>query len=97
MGGMAYWRHNGPRMGGNRLYSDMGLRTMKDFPNNKFFRRIILLWAMVLITTVVVWTWRSTPDISTGTAAALGAVVGILATVIGFYQWSRKRDDEIGR
>jgi len=97
MGGMAYWRHNGPWMGGNRLYSDMGIRTMKDFPNNKFFRRMILIWAMVLITTVVVWTWRSTPEISAGTAAALGSVVGILATVIGFYQWSRKRDDELGR
>ena len=97
MGSMAYRRHHGPWMGGYRVHRNMGVWTMKEFPNNKFFRRVVLLWAMVLITVIVVWTWYDTPDISAGTATALGAVVGILATVIGFYQWSRKRDDELGR
>lgn len=66
----------------------------ENFPNNKFFRRIALVWAMLVIS----WTiWRvfgpDSPDISAGTAAALATVVGILTVVIGFYQWSRGRDN----
>lgn len=64
------------------------------FPNNKFFRRLALVWALCLITFAVVKTFVAPPNIPGGTVTALTAVIGLLATVIGFYQWSRKRDEE---
>ena len=66
----------------------------RRFPNNKFFRRLVLVWVIVLITAVVALTWIRTPDIPAGTAAALATVVGILTVVIGFYQWSRQQEDK---
>jgi di/tricarboxylate transporter len=66
----------------------------EKFPDNKFFRRLALVWVMMLITVIVLLTWLRTPNISAGTAAALGSVVGILTAVIGFYQWSRQQDDK---
>ena len=62
---------------------------------NKLFRRLSLVWAMTLITAIVLLTWLRTPDIGTGTVTALATVVGILATVIGFYHKNRARDDRI--
>jgi len=64
---------------------------------NKLIRRLALLWAVVLITIVIVWTWLHPPNISGSTATALGVVVGLLSSVIGFYQWSRRQDDEACR
>lgn len=56
-------------------------------------RRCVLAWAIWLITKFVL----SPPDyvltIGGPGAAVIGAVVGILATVIGFYQWSRDKDE----
>lgn len=60
----------------------------------RLFRRLVLLWACSLITWVVYETWKRTPDITSGTATALGIVVGILATVIGFYQWHRAQNEK---
>lgn len=60
----------------------------------KFFRRLVLLWSMLLITWVI---WRtfgdSPPEIVNGTALAAGSVIGLLATAIGFYNHSRHRED----
>ena len=67
---------------------------MADFPNNKFFRRLVLVWAVLLITVVVLLTWLRTPDISAGTAAALATVVGLLATAIAFYYRTRQHEDD---
>lgn len=60
---------------------------------HKAFRRTVLIWALCLITWTVREVFLRAPDIQTGTATALGLVIGILATVIGFYQWSRDRED----
>jgi uncharacterized membrane protein (DUF485 family) len=60
----------------------------------RLFRRTVLAWACGLITWVIYKTWVATPDISSGTATALGIVVGILATVIGFYFQHRKDGDK---
>lgn len=61
---------------------------------NQLFRRSVLLWACTLITWVTVEVFTETPNVPSGTATALGIVVGILATVIGFYQWHRKANSD---
>lgn len=64
---------------------------------HKGVRRLALVWAMALITWAVVRTFASdTPNIGGATATALGIVVGILTVVVGFYQWSRDREDRGG-
>jgi len=66
------------------------------FDDFKFARRVALVWAMWLITVVSL---RATePEIITKLNTASGVIVtgviGILATVIGFYLKSRERDDD---
>ena len=67
------------------------------FEEHKLARRFALFWAMWLITVVVL---RATqPELLAtlgGTAAVgiIGPVIGILATVIGFYVKSREREDQ---
>lgn len=60
----------------------------------KVVRRLILIWAVWLITWVTFAVFDDPPDIAGSTAAALGTIVGILATVIAFYQSSRFKEDE---
>lgn len=62
----------------------------------KLFRRLILVWAIGLVTLVVL---RATePDVlssATGAGATIvTAAIGILTTVVGLYQWMRQRDEE---
>ena len=67
---------------------------LADFFNvHKGARRLALLWSMVLITgTVIAWFYHYA-ETNTAHATVIIGVIGILATVIGFYQWSRDRDD----
>lgn len=60
----------------------------------KLFRRLVLLWACVLITVVVlrVTSLEALPLVSGAVASVVAAVIGILATVIAFYQWHRQQD-----
>lgn len=67
---------------------------MIDLNKNKRVRRFLVAWAVVIITMILVWTWMAPPDIPSGTATVVVAVIGILSTVLGFYQWSRKKEDE---
>lgn len=67
------------------------------FNKHKGARRSLLFWAMWLISVVVL---RATePEVITNISAPGGtvvaAVIGLLATVLGFYQWSRSRDDNV--
>ena len=68
----------------------------KLFNEQKFFRRVILLWAITLITMFVLFLMNVELLIGIGAAGATVAtgIIGILATVVGFYQWHRKQDDE---
>lgn len=63
---------------------------------HKFARRAVLVWACWLITVVVLRVTK--PEvlghISAPVASVVAAVIGILATVIAFYQWSRQNEDK---
>lgn len=71
----------------------------KAFNEHKMARRLLLLWAVWLITVVTFRVFptdnRVVPDIPSGTATVFSIVVGLLATAIGFYQWSRSREDKL--
>ena len=73
--------------------SSEGLMIMAT-KGTKTVRRAAMLWVMLLITFVVVWVFVCEPDVSTGTAAALTTVVGMLATVVGLFVKTLERDDE---
>lgn len=65
------------------------------FNKHKFARRAALFWAMYLITVVVLRVTE--PEIITKITGAgatiVTAVIGMLSTVIVFYQNSRKADE----
>ena len=62
---------------------------------HKAIRRLALLWSICLITWVVIRVFSAPLSEITGPATtALGIVVGLLATVVGFYQHSRNRNDQ---
>ena len=68
----------------------------RQINGNRLFRRGVLLWACWLVTVVSL---RATDAevLKTATGAAgvmVSAIIGILATVIGFYQWHRQQDDK---
>ncbi len=69
--------------------------THRLFNEHKLTRRLTLLWACWLITVVVLRvTDPSVLEIINGpVATVVSAVIGILATVIAFYQWGRQKDD----
>lgn len=63
----------------------------------KFFRRLILVWVLVVTTDFYLFIkdYELLKEIGpSGTSVVLG-VFGLLATIIGFYQWHRKSDDEM--
>ena len=62
------------------------------FNQYKLVRRLLMLWAVLLITYVVVRVFDDIILISAATVSALGVVVGILASVISFYMWSRNEE-----
>jgi hypothetical protein len=64
------------------------------FEEHKAARRITLFWALWLISVV---TLRVTdpeviPTLTAASATVITAIIGILTTVIGFYQWHRNKD-----
>lgn len=85
--------------GGQPAHQHGGMMDLDKLINrNNFFRRFVLVSMLILIFIVVLWTWYAPPtNIPQGTAIALGTVVGMLSAVIGFYQWSRSKDDETAR
>jgi len=62
---------------------------------HKLIRRLVLLWAVIMITYVTFIVFHHPPNIPSGTVTAYGIVVGLLATAIGLYKWSRDREDRI--
>lgn len=62
------------------------------FNKHKFVRRIIVFWALAVITWAI---WHTFPRLeSSNLLSAFLAVVGLLSVAIGFYQWLRNRDGD---
>lgn len=62
----------------------------------KLFRRVVLIWAMVILTVWSCFLMDVSLLINIGAAGAtvVTAIFGILTTVVGFYMQHRKADDE---
>jgi len=65
------------------------------FNKHKVVRRLIIFWVCWLITVTVLRVTEAEVITKVGAAGAtiVTAVIGMLATVIGLYQWSRNKDD----
>ena len=62
------------------------------FNKHKLVRRTIVFWALLVITWAI---WHTLPRLDAGNLlTGFGLVIGILATVIGFYQWIRNKDGD---
>lgn len=72
----------------NRLMTFVGVL----FEQHKLARRLLLLWAICLITYCVVSVFDNIASITPPVSDFLGRVVTLLAIVLPFYQWSRGRD-----
>ena len=69
----------------------------KQFMPNIFFKYgiltlLVVLWAMAVVSFVTIVTFLNTPDIPTGTAAALATVYGLPAIAIGLYKWRNEKN-----
>ena len=63
------------------------------FNKHKLVRRLLVVWAICLITWVTVRVFSDLTLITSAVNAALGMITAILTTVIAHYQWSRGRDN----
>ncbi len=61
--------------------------------DHKAIRRSLVIWAAALITWVVAQVFRDPTKITGDVVAALTTVIVLLSTSIGFYHWSRHKDD----
>lgn len=59
---------------------------------------VVLIWACWIISVAVLRVTEAEVITQIGTAGAtvITGVIGILTTVIGFYQWRRRKDDDAG-
>lgn len=64
------------------------------FEEHKLVRRLMAIWAICLITYIVVKGVDTIKVIDTPASTFLIAIVGILATVTAFYIRSRELDDK---
>lgn len=62
------------------------------FNEYRFVRRVLVVWALVMITLLIFKLLDIMTVIDTPTAAVVGTIVGILATVTTFYIKSRELD-----
>lgn len=64
------------------------------FERHKGARRLALVWALILITYATHQMFSDVAAITAPSATAYATLTGLLSAVIGFYQWSRAKDDE---
>jgi len=65
----------------------------RQFNQNKLVRRLIVVWAGWLITTVTLKVFSDLTLINSAVVSGFGLVVGILATVLAFYINARIKED----
>ena len=63
----------------------LGALIERLFNQHKFMRRFTMFWAMGLVTYIVI----ERHDMATGSFVA---IVGLVATAIGLYQWDKALD-----
>ena len=63
------------------------------FNQHHFVRRLLVVWAVCVLTWVIFQVFTDISRITNAVSTALGLIAGILTTVITFYQWSRNRED----
>ena len=64
------------------------------FETHKFVRRVIVIWAMVIIS-LLVWKYISLMTvIDTATVSGVTVIIGILSTVLAFYIRNRELDQQ---
>lgn len=66
----------------------------RAFERHKLMRRLLVAWACALITWVIFQVFKDPAIITPAINAAMTIVVGILSTVIGFYQYLRDKEDK---
>jgi len=71
-----------------------GIKTA--FEDYKAARRLLLFWACWLITYTVVKFFENLEIIQSHHVTFTVSVIGILTTVIMFYQWHRGKDRNVG-
>lgn len=54
----------------------------------------MVFWSMSLITWVILTVFSEPSEISTSMVTAMSLVIGLLATVIGFYNYQRRMDQQ---
>ena len=63
------------------------------FNKHMFVRRALVIWALVMISLIVFKVLDLMTTIDAATASVVSVIVGILATVTGFYIKSRELDN----
>ena len=70
----------------------LGEYTESLFEDHKLVRRVLVGWAIWLITLVVLRFVEIMTQLDTATVSGVGTIVGILSTVLVFYIRSRELD-----
>lgn len=74
--------------------SSVGKWIERLFNEHMLVRRVMVFWAMSLITWVILTVFTDLDKISGNVVTAMSLVVGLLATVIGFYNYQRRLDQQ---
>ena len=80
-----------------RIFSEYSAWVERMFNRHKLVRRLLLLWAVWLITTVVLAYTERMGSISQADGVVIGAVIALLSTVLALYQHQRAKDDRDAR
>lgn len=61
---------------------------------HKFFRRLSLVWCLIIVTYATIAVFSDLCSLTPSGAAAYATVAGLLSVVIGFYTHARSRDSK---